>query len=128
MCMPDGHMRQIDLINLLAHELPNLEKQIPVVAFIHISKPPEEFTLPQPDVVGAHMHTSPNVLGVHTKDDSLPHDDPHANGSWVIRQLMQKLKHSKDLIKALQSTNNEAKNQKRSLMIITEHEFKQLQM
>ena len=125
-CLRDGIERQVNLVSLLANEMSNLEGQIPVVLFTHISAPPADLPLPPTGSDSVPLHSSRNLLGVFTKQGQVNDYDPHRSGSWMVQNLMRSMAETGELLQAVALTNSHAMRQNHPELLSADNRFKQL--
>ena len=129
-CTPSGgYVRKTHLFNAIAQNLPNLQKQIPVVVTIHSSEPlPHRATLPAapPDIV--ITDTSPNVLRFSTHQPKLDGYNADDGGSWFVQQMVKELQSSDDVQSAFENVNTKAQQKKLEITPIEFNCFKVLRL
>ena len=115
------------LVNRLANEIPNLQKEIPAIVFIHTCDPPRGTVLPvtQPAAVGAAPHSAPNVLSVHTRQGHVTGHGPQARGSLVLQSLLTNMRQPNDLVTAVKLTNQQLQELGQPEVLLTGNQSKQ---
>ena len=131
--MADGYVRRVNLINLLASEITNTERQIPIVLYTHTIPAPADDQPPEfnPEYPSTPLNQPPNILSVGTHDDPPPPDaNPEHHHTETIRRLVKHLRRRGrvDVKQALSEANTEAIAQGGSCYQLMENGFRVLRL
>ena len=122
--------RKVNMINLAAEMLTNLEKQVPVSLFFHTSQvkgqPLERHPTNMPEDIGRLYHDSINIIGYHSVPGHVDGYDPEQNGSWIVQKFAEKMAASGELADIVQALNEEASDCSHPPMRATDKGFKRL--